>query len=289
MVGRIWLLCGRRHRGNMDMKRKGFQGALRSDLRRALGPLFWICVLLIAAVHVGAVWLSFLDSNSGSVISLYDEAVKVENYMQNLLLVLVSAVFSTAFLEDIQSAFYRFQLLRSSRGAYLGAKLSANAISTFACTWLGLALFLLILSMRFPLVEPEDIEKLHYGTLECMCGALLLRGHPFAYFLTVITLRSMAMVFWPLCAMAVSAYVPNRFVVLGTPWLVDYFIGASESRIFRSSYGNYGRRFAQFTVGSANYMEPGVALIQLLVRYLPCIALCAVLFYLGAKRRLKND
>ena len=194
MVGRIWLLCGRRHRGNMDMKRKGFQGALRSDLRRALGPLFWICVLLIAAVHVGAVWLSFLDSNSGSVISLYDEAVNVENYMQNLLLVLVSAVFSTAFLEDIQSAFYRFQLLRSSRGAYLGAKLSANAISTFACTWLGLALFLLILSMRFPLVEPEDIEKLHYGTLECMCGALLLRGHPFAYFLTVITLRSMAMI-----------------------------------------------------------------------------------------------
>ena len=84
MVGRIWLLCGRRHRGNMDMKRKGFQGALRSDLRRALGPLFWICVLLIAAVHVGAVWLSFLDSNSGSVISLYDEAVNVENYMQNL-------------------------------------------------------------------------------------------------------------------------------------------------------------------------------------------------------------
>ena len=115
------------------------------------------------------------------------------------------------------------------------------------------------------------------------------RFSDFAYFLTVITLRSMAMVFWPLCAMAVSAYVPNRFVVLGTPWLVDYFIGASESRIFRSSYGNYGRRFAQFTVGSANYMEPGVALIQLLVRYLPCIALCAVLFYLGAKRRLKND
>lgn len=57
------------------------------------------------AVHVGAVWLGLLDSNSGSVISLYDEAVNVENYMQNLPLVLVRAVFSTALLEDTQSTF----------------------------------------------------------------------------------------------------------------------------------------------------------------------------------------
>lgn len=75
-------------------------------------PLFWACVLLIATEHVGAVWLSHLDSNSGGVISLYGEVVNAENYIQNLLLVLVSAVFPTTFLEDTQSAFYRFQLLR---------------------------------------------------------------------------------------------------------------------------------------------------------------------------------
>ena len=86
------------HRGDMGMRCRVLPGALRVDLRRALGLPFWLCVLLIAAVHIRAVWLSFAGEGS-SVVALYNESVTIENYMQTLLPVLVSAVFSTSFLE----------------------------------------------------------------------------------------------------------------------------------------------------------------------------------------------
>lgn len=263
---------------------KGFWGALRIDLQRAFRLPFWLCSIWIAAIHIHSVWLSMVDAY-GSVVAVYNEAVTVENYMQGLIPVLVSTVFSTAFLDDYQSEYYRFHLLRSNRTQYIGAKLSVCAISAFLCMWLGLALFLLAARIRFPLFSAEDIERsLNIGYALNGC-ALLQAGHPFMYLLTAITLRSIAMMLWPLCAMAVSVYVSNRFVVLGAPWLLDYAIGAFESIALQIPYG---KRFLEFTTGSASFADPIMAWGQLLIRYIPSITLCAVLFFVGAQRRLKN-
>ena len=88
---------------------KGFWGALRIDLQRAFRLPFWLCSIWIAAIHIHSVWLSMVDAY-GSVVAVYNEAVTVENYMQGLIPVLVSTVFSTAFLDDYQSEYYRFHL-----------------------------------------------------------------------------------------------------------------------------------------------------------------------------------
>lgn len=268
------------------MRCRVLPGALRVDLRRALGLPFWLCVLLIAAVHIRAVWLSFAGEGS-SVVALYNESVTIENYMQTLLPVLVSAVFSTSFLDDFQSEYYRFQLQRSSRTQYLGSKITTCALSSFLCMWLGLALFLLVARSRFPLLHVEDAERAsRLNDAVALNGIALLRdGRPTAYLLVAITLRSIAMIFWPLCAMAVSANVQNRFVALGAPWLVQYAIGILDTYVLHLSYGT---RFSEFTTGSATFTGVGAAFGNLLIRYLPCIVLSAVCFLCSAKRRLKN-
>lgn len=261
-----------------------FKGVLSTDLRRAFGSRFCLCVVLIAAIHIRSVWFSFNAGWECSVVSLYNEAVKIENYMQTLIPILVSAVFSTSFLDDLYSEFYRFQLMRCSRAQYFSAKLIACVLSAFLSMWLGMVLFLLAMGSRFPLLMPEDIV-LSYESAYMLNGSVFLqKGHSLAYLMTAVTLRSIAMIVWPLCAMAVSAYVPNRFVVLGMPWLLDYAIGMVESlcRI------PYGMRFIEFTTGSAAIAAPGAALVQLLIRYLPLMAICAVIFCTGVGRRLKN-
>lgn len=264
------------------MRRGGFRGALGMDLRRAFGPQFWLCVVLVAGLHIHANSVSF--GGGFSLVYMYNEAVTIEDYMQNLNLILISTVFSTAFLDDFHSEFYRFQLMRCSRAQYLAAKLSACALSAFLCMWLGNALYLLAMRTSAPLVLSEDIARSYVDAYALNGCALLQEGRPVAYLLTAVTLRSIAMIFWPLCAMAISAYVPNRFVVLGMPWLLMYAIGMAESLMGVP----YGRRFSEFTSGGATFVMPGTALAQLLIRYLPCIAVCAAGFCIGAERRLKN-
>ncbi len=261
-----------------------FKGVLSTDLRRAFGPQFCLCVILIAAIHIRAVWLSFNAGWDCSVISLYNEAVTVENYMQTLIPILVSTVFSTAFLDDLHSEFYRFQLMRCTRVQYCGAKLSACALSAFLSMWLGIALFLLTMKSRFPLLISEDIARSYESAYILNGGLLLQKGCPLAYLMMAVSLRSIAMIFWPLCAIAVSAYIPNRFVVLGMPWLLDYAIGMVEFLF----HVPYGIRFIEFTTGSAAIAEPSTALIQLLIRYLPLMAICVAIYCIGAKRRLNN-
>ena len=266
------------------MRRRGFSGVFRVDMRRALGLPFWICALLIAAVHIRAVSLSFMNKDY-SVVALYNESVTIENYMQSLLPVLVSAVFSTAFLDDLQSEYYRFQLLRSRWSLYLISKIAACVLSAFLCMWLGLALFLAVARCRFPLLMAEDIDRALDSALELNAIELLQQGRPAAYLLTAITLRSIAMIFWPLCAMSASVLVLNRFVVLGTPWLIKYAIGVLDTYFLHTSYG---ARFSEFTTGSAAFVSVRAAIGNLLVRYLPCMALCVICCYCGGKRRLKN-
>lgn len=266
------------------MKRSGFAGALRMNLKQALGLNALICIVLIAAINLYSVWYDFRYSDAAdtSVVYIYNTGVLSENFMESLLPILISAVYATSFLQEVESRFYRFQLTRCSRGEYILAKGIACAISAFLCTWLGLGLFLMIVKIRLPLMVTDDL--MFFESVPLNGCELAIHGHPLLYLLNAVTFRSIAMMFWPLCALAASSFVPNRFAVLCAPWIVYYGMGMVDSA--RSV--NYGRRFSQMSFGSLEIARVGTAYVNMTVRYFPLMALCMIIFGMMGERRLKN-
>ncbi len=190
---------------------KLFWRALRANLRRA------VCSVNAAA----AVLVTFLILALGST-GLYSEGGDVIYYLGLALngssaVVLAVCVFSTlpyatSFASDWAERSFRFWSVRCGLRVYALTKIAACAVSGFLATFLGMALFTAVFSLRLPLFLSPSVGNAY--------SVYLNHGRPYAYLLLLMTHISLSSPVFAVLGLLVSTFFQNRYTAAFMPVVV---------------------------------------------------------------------
>ena len=197
----------------------------KMDARRAFGKLFLAAVALYTAQHFIAIW--DLVTEGGEVIALFEYS-RSTGYACWLMPVYAALPFATSFCADLNSGQLAQIRLRSGDRRYIASKMTACALAGGSVCALGMLSFwaLLTLLSGAPQLPPATGFEFTYMNQVLMDGhvALLLGG--------LFYLEFIGGAFWALSALALSAFLPNKYYVLCFPLLLHqvYFalLGAFE-------------------------------------------------------------
>ncbi len=217
------------------MSTKTFRSTWAADLKRALGfPL----LSAVLAVIVGFLFdnysdLKFLASKQGrenlSVFYYYFNSVSFGGMFSTYLFALIAALpFAAEYAEERQSGMALYLVSRSGVSHYGISKMLTAAIAGGLALCLGSIIFVAALSTQLPLVRPSDLVE-HAGL---PYDALLASGGGIRYFLAAWYLLFLTGALWASAAMCVSAFAPDRYVVIASPFLLC-FLTVQFARLFR--------------------------------------------------------
>jgi hypothetical protein len=188
---------------------------------------------------------------------------------------------SGSFIEDVDKKYYNFVIARSGKDLYIMAKFLAVVIAGGLVLALGELLYILLLCLKFPLVAENSamVENAMNSTSSYLLE-LLRNGQYIAYFAVYILLSFLFGALWSAVGLAISSYIPNKFIAAFSPYIVfqinDIFIHDWHGRTIVMFRGNYALRTFEES------MIYAIGFFALL------IFLCGILFKIGIMRRIKN-
>lgn len=185
-------------------------GCLRADIKRTVtGAGFYLAFVLTAVIQIqgAAEDLVFSDVDILYLFMLSANTGK----MQWLMPVVATLAFSSAFFEDIHSKFFRCQLMRVGRKAYLLSKLLICFLSTFLAVAGGVLLYVVFLSTQYPLLlqQPCDFEEMILSS----AGLLLQYGRIIPYVILSVSFRAVAAAMWAMLGLCISTVAGSRLTI----------------------------------------------------------------------------
>lgn len=193
---------------------KEFISLLKVDLNRGLlshnfaaSTLFIVFVMLISC--------SGFITNTSDVVYLFGHALTGSG--SNLFILCIAPImpYGMAFASDAEDKVLPFWLIRAGTVKYAACKFIAAVIGGFFAVSVGIFIFLLGMSFFFPLflgTVPGDSY-----------GILLTRNRTVSYLFFVTIHSALSGALFAGAAIAVSAFIPNKFTVLAAP-IVVYFV-----------------------------------------------------------------
>lgn len=179
----------------------------------SLSFLFAVCG--IAVVMIFGIWGLIEDQSYMSVTYLYGMAMGGGSlFLMTGILPLFA--YATTFASEWEQRATSFWLVRTGVRRYAISKVLVSALSGFLTTFVGLALFVLIIRIKLPLSSDASAGGSVYASL-------VEQGMPIQYFLFHITHFSLTAALFAVIAIWVSTYIPNKFVTIAAP-LVIYFV-----------------------------------------------------------------
>ena len=259
--------------------------SLKVELERAvMTPCFAVSILLPC--------LFYLASGADELFQLWHsshvDVLHFADFLGNVgsfsMMLILAACFpcATAYCDDLRHQYLRCQLLRCKTSTYCAAKIITAALVGAVASAGGLLLFILLLGLRFPFTLPGSglydsavmAQATHYW------GELLIKGGGAAYFGGMLLCCGLYGALWGAAGIAVSGLIPNPFVALFTPFLLESVLRMAplppllKLRVHLFGHFNLGG-WGQSILFSVGYM-------------VLLIFLCGILFYLCVKRRLRD-
>ena len=185
------------------------------DLRRACSSFSFL-------LAVAGVWIIFYAGAKSELNAAMDVLVlfkySIEASGVNTLYLLFCVLpYTTSFCTEWSSHYLKSVVIRIGPVKYALSKLVACALSSALAVMLGISIFILSFLARLPLVSTTAPNyKVFTRTLG---GEFLQNGPHIAYFALYILLLSLAGAFWATVGLCASAYLPNKFVALFTPYI----------------------------------------------------------------------
>ena len=169
-----------------------FAGCLKAEfLRLILSPKTYLSVLLVAFAFGLSVRISGFDISWGDGVYFLGLAMNQSN--THLLLILsVGISFSTAFLEDWKHRYTLAQVIRAGTGSYAGARVIVCFVGAWTAAFLGIHLFLGLISLKIPVMSETFYEMYAYAPY----GALAYSRFPYLYVLVIAAIISAGLAFW---------------------------------------------------------------------------------------------
>lgn len=253
---------------------------LAMDLRRAfLSRGFWVAVVAMCTVYYAGIWNQIKFSEDFLYLFKYSLDASSLDPIITMICVLP---YTNSFCSDWNSQYLKFVVIRSDKKSYGISKVIACALSSGCAIALGMILFFMTLIPWIKFVSPTAANFKFFST-QTLGGGLLLQGHYLLYFLTYVYLVFLTGAFWSVFGLSVSAYMPNKFVALCSPFIAEkiLFIITSKFPVWL--------RLDKITQGSCiingSYF---ISLSYATIIYTILTIGMGMLFVKAAKRRMAN-
>ncbi|HEY4554561.1 MAG TPA: hypothetical protein VIG80_15315, partial [Bacillaceae bacterium] len=152
-------------------------------------------------------------------------------------------------------------------------------VSGFITVFIGLVLFMVLLSFKFPMY-PSDIQEV----IAPPFSPLAMGFFPPMYLLAQSFVFSMAAALWTVVGLAVSAYIPIQFVALATPVIASYIL--EELTTFLPSWLNL-----YYLTRSADVIQQGPMISFAYFTFIFCLCsiIAGFIFHYQVRRRVHNE
>lgn len=236
---------------------------LRMDLVRAVvsGRFAWTLLFLFAVMVISS--YGHWDAPDGDVLYMLAGALKTSGSSIFLFCIAPILPFGTAFATELEDKAYPFWIVRTGVSRYSFCKFLAAALSGFLSIAIGIGLFALILSAFFPFFTQISSGDPYV--------VLLDQNRPGAYLLLQMIHYGLSGALFAGGAMAVSAYIPNKFSVVAIPVVVFWVLMRLTSLTGIPGYLQIGT-----IVQNISGATPGAAMLNKLV---PTLLILIIQFY----------
>lgn len=209
------------------MSNKTFRGTFAADFKRSLRlpMLFAVLAVIIGFIFDNYNDLKLLAFEQGrenlSVFYYHFNSVSFGGMFSTYLFALIAALpFAAEYAAERQSGMALYLVSRSGVKNYGISKMLTAAIAGGLALCLGSMIFVAVLSARLQLVRPSDLAE-HAGL---PYYSLLASGGGIPYFFAAWYLLFLTGALWAGAAMCVSAFAPDRYVVIASPFFLCFFM-----------------------------------------------------------------
>jgi len=249
--------------------------ALRMDMFRCFcSPPIYLAVLASAAVMLTGVMQTILLFSDLNVLYLV-----VGQEFSVIPFVLCALPFATTFCADYRNRFIWYSVQRSSVPGYAWGKITCTAVCSGIAAALGIALFIAVLTARFPLIGYDSAFEARSSIAPY--GELLLGSHPIAYFLCKLLCEAMFAAILATAALTISCFIPNIFVALVSPIICFY------AAINAAPYG-WLSPYRLFITTSVDMGGPARSMLYTFAYTVCCIGILGAIFLIRLKRRVEH-
>ncbi|WP_101696622.1 hypothetical protein [Clostridium minihomine] len=253
---------------------------IATDCKRAIFSISFV-------VSVIGIWIVF-SWGAHSVISENTDVLLMVQYASsasgtnNLILLFCVLPYTMSFCSDWDSGYIRLVAARSGSLRYAVSKYFSCFFSSCLATTVGMALFILPVTLNHPLVDASAENLQPYITLPTLEGQLLGQGQFVLYFIIYLFLRSLHNGFWATVGLCASVYIPNRFVAVFIP-----FIGFYVLKLVTYQFPTW---LQLSKLGAANFILGGVGfnIMYAVFFFAALLLLGGLLFVKSVKRRVSN-
>lgn len=195
---------------------------LSSDLKRAfLSKNFLIAVLGVSILFLLPA-LGDLRHSTQDVAYFFNMSSQIGR-LANVLVIFCTLPFAWSFCNEWNTKYIRFSVIRRDVTAYSWSKIAACGISSGLSVVLGIVVFL-FLSFLWgnPLVSTQSLNFETFS--DSYFGVFLKSGEYLLYFFSFLWLYFLSGMFWGILGLCISGFLPNVFVVITAPFVLQYTI-----------------------------------------------------------------
>ncbi len=248
---------------------------LSMDMRRAFGSINF----LIASVGVCIVYYASAWQEINPKVGLLNAFLYAPLSLGPLITFFCVLPYTTSYCSDWNSKYIRSIAIRTGSREYGSSKVITCALSSGAAIVLGNVLFIVLLLQRHMSFSASSIENYAARTVG---GELLLNGQYGVYLAICIYLMFLSAAFWSIVGLCASSYMPNKFVALCTPFIIDFSLR-------RVTYTfPIWLRLNIISEGMCIIKGTWINLAYATLVYTALTAVVGFLFVKNAKRRLSN-
>lgn len=192
---------------------------LKVDFRKAiLSMAFFIGILGVSAIYF---LVAKPEMHPGiDIIYIFRMSIEWIGTYHLMVILMCTIPFSTIFCKEWSSKNIKYNIIRSNIRVYSWSKFIVCSIVGGLVIMLGTILFISIMSNFSPLINDLRIQDDSY--YYTMGNELLSQGKVWEYMYIYIFLRFLYGAFWASMGLLLSAYIPNIFVALSSPFILSY-------------------------------------------------------------------
>lgn len=204
---------------------------LRADLKRALLSLHFFLSTFFIIIVMFISCLGFISSTS-DVVELLGHALSGSGSTFFIFCIAPILPYGMSFASDMEDRVIPFWRIRAGTKKYAASKFIASIISSFLTVGIGIYIFVMVMSLFFPLFTTSSTGSSY--------AALLNDNRPGMYILVMAVHNSLSATLFAGIAMVVSSFIPNKFTVLSAPIAIYWVLMRVSTHISIPSFLEIG-------------------------------------------------
>ena len=266
-----------------------FLNLLKYDFSRSVNIKMFIAIIISSFIVLLDSWDSIgsvikNDFIAGSLSSYYfyfNSVIYAGVYASYFLPILSVLPYGTAYCLEKEAGITSFIMARTSKWKYCISKFFIGILSGGIALASGIILLILLLSTRLSLVTQEIIEEAAMFPFQ----TYLAKGDGIVYFVIAAYRAMLTGMLWASVAIAISAYIPNKYVVIISPFIIKFVL----VRFYVISGWPNNMRLDYWLCGRAGLSNDSTTLYAMTINVIVIILACCIIYTNQVTRRVEDN